>query len=214
MPNPDMLYLEPQDADFADRNVGHESQLGQVSSASPLRFTFARTQSHFNETRILLDSAWLPTQPCIRMVAAPTCESILRLYSTMLRTSRSFSSYNFREYFVGRTKDTFRQIQVRDFALVLHLFITWGRLLTRAPWHIEWEGPKEGESALWASCERPGHLATECYRESLIRRVEISRGEAEACAWKRRFVKLLLSLLDGKRKRFLVVAEAQNLWFM
>ena len=36
-PNPDMLYLEPQDADFADRNVGHESQLGQVSSASPFR---------------------------------------------------------------------------------------------------------------------------------------------------------------------------------
>ena len=33
-PNPDMLYLEPQYADSADRNVGHGSLLGQVSSAS------------------------------------------------------------------------------------------------------------------------------------------------------------------------------------
>jgi len=30
----------------------------------------------------------------------------------MLRTSRSFSSYNFREYFLRRTKSTFREIQV------------------------------------------------------------------------------------------------------
>lgn len=45
-------------------------------------------------------------------MSGPTCESILRLYGAMLRTSRSFSSYNFREYFVRRTKDTFRQIQV------------------------------------------------------------------------------------------------------
>jgi len=29
----------------------------------------------------------------------------------MLRSSRSFSSYNFREYFVRRTKGTFREIQ-------------------------------------------------------------------------------------------------------
>ncbi|TDL19442.1 hypothetical protein BD410DRAFT_792048 [Rickenella mellea] len=41
----------------------------------------------------------------------PTPNSILRLYSSMLRTSRSFSSYNFREYFVRRTKSTFREIQ-------------------------------------------------------------------------------------------------------
>jgi len=36
---------------------------------------------------------------------------ILSLYSSMLRTSRSFSSYNFRHYFVDRTKETFRAIQ-------------------------------------------------------------------------------------------------------
>jgi len=33
------------------------------------------------------------------------------LYHNMLRTSQSFSSYNFREYFVRRTKDTFRKMQ-------------------------------------------------------------------------------------------------------
>ena len=30
----------------------------------------------------------------------------------MLKTSQSFSSYNFRHYFVRRTKSTFREIQV------------------------------------------------------------------------------------------------------
>ncbi|TFK75658.1 hypothetical protein BDN72DRAFT_734561, partial [Pluteus cervinus] len=44
-------------------------------------------------------------------VAAPTRQTLLHLYSAMLRTSRSFSSYNFREYFLHRTKDTFRAIQ-------------------------------------------------------------------------------------------------------
>ncbi|KAJ7077806.1 hypothetical protein C8R43DRAFT_940218 [Mycena crocata] len=40
-----------------------------------------------------------------------TPRSILNLYSTMLRTSRSFSSYNFRTYFVRRTQETFRTLQ-------------------------------------------------------------------------------------------------------
>lgn len=46
------------------------------------------------------------------MAAPPTKEALLSLYSSMLRTSRSFSSYNFRQYFEHRTKDTFRTIQV------------------------------------------------------------------------------------------------------
>lgn len=46
-------------------------------------------------------------------VATPTRQAILNLYHTSLRTSQSFSSYNFREYFVRRTKDSFRTIQVR-----------------------------------------------------------------------------------------------------
>ncbi|KAI0267295.1 hypothetical protein BC834DRAFT_70750 [Gloeopeniophorella convolvens] len=43
--------------------------------------------------------------------APPSAKSILQLYSSMLRTSKSFSSYNFREYFLRRTKSTFREIQ-------------------------------------------------------------------------------------------------------
>ena len=35
----------------------------------------------------------------------------------MLRTSQSFSSYNFREYFIRRTKDTFRTIKVCIYVL-------------------------------------------------------------------------------------------------
>ena len=42
----------------------------------------------------------------------PTKQSLLHLYHSMLRTSQSFSSYNFRNYFVRRTKSTFREIQV------------------------------------------------------------------------------------------------------
>ncbi|KAF9494360.1 hypothetical protein BDN71DRAFT_1449095 [Pleurotus eryngii] len=41
----------------------------------------------------------------------PSRRSILNLYSVMLKTSNSFSSYNFRNYFVRKTKDTFRSIQ-------------------------------------------------------------------------------------------------------
>ncbi|KAI0305290.1 hypothetical protein B0F90DRAFT_1625499 [Multifurca ochricompacta] len=41
----------------------------------------------------------------------PSTKLILQLYASMLRTSRSFSSYNFREYFLRRTRNTFREIQ-------------------------------------------------------------------------------------------------------
>ncbi|TFY76521.1 hypothetical protein EWM64_g7493 [Hericium alpestre] len=44
-------------------------------------------------------------------VTPPSSRSILQLYANMLRASRSFSSYNFRQYFVRRTKSTFREIQ-------------------------------------------------------------------------------------------------------
>ncbi|KAF9045606.1 hypothetical protein BJ165DRAFT_1415534 [Panaeolus papilionaceus] len=44
-------------------------------------------------------------------VATPSRQAILSLYHNMLRSSQSFSSYNFREYFVRRTKDTFRSMQ-------------------------------------------------------------------------------------------------------
>ncbi|EGO01298.1 hypothetical protein SERLA73DRAFT_179453 [Serpula lacrymans var. lacrymans S7.3] len=45
------------------------------------------------------------------MATTPSSKAILDLYATALRTSRSFSSYNFRHYFVRRTQDTFRTIQ-------------------------------------------------------------------------------------------------------
>ncbi|TFK31877.1 hypothetical protein BDQ12DRAFT_693410 [Crucibulum laeve] len=48
------------------------------------------------------------------MSGTPSRRAILGLYSTMLRTSRSFSSYNFRQYFVRKTKDTFRSIQAES----------------------------------------------------------------------------------------------------
>lgn len=41
----------------------------------------------------------------------PSRRSILSLYTATLRASRSFDSYNFRNYFIQRTKDTFRTIQ-------------------------------------------------------------------------------------------------------
>ncbi|GAW00396.1 complex 1 protein (lyr family) protein [Lentinula edodes] len=41
----------------------------------------------------------------------PSRRAILSLYHSTLRTSKSFSSYNFRNYFIRRTKDTFRTIQ-------------------------------------------------------------------------------------------------------
>ncbi|CAL1709831.1 unnamed protein product [Somion occarium] len=44
------------------------------------------------------------------MVTAPTKEALLHLYSSTLRTSRAFSSYNFRQYFLRRTKTVFREI--------------------------------------------------------------------------------------------------------
>ncbi|KAI9056366.1 hypothetical protein FKP32DRAFT_1585660 [Trametes sanguinea] len=45
------------------------------------------------------------------MATAPTKQSLLHLYHSTLRTAQSFSSYNFRQYFVRRTKSVFREIQ-------------------------------------------------------------------------------------------------------
>ncbi|PFH53455.1 hypothetical protein AMATHDRAFT_137494 [Amanita thiersii Skay4041] len=44
-------------------------------------------------------------------VATPSRRAILSLYTAMLRSSRAFSSYNFRNYFLSKTRDTFRSIQ-------------------------------------------------------------------------------------------------------
>ncbi|KAI6002100.1 hypothetical protein EDD15DRAFT_1579784 [Pisolithus albus] len=48
------------------------------------------------------------------MVNAPSRQQILRLYGSTLRAARSFSSYNFRNYFVRRTRENFRNMQVEQ----------------------------------------------------------------------------------------------------
>ncbi|KAJ8589718.1 hypothetical protein M405DRAFT_738103 [Rhizopogon salebrosus TDB-379] len=48
------------------------------------------------------------------MVVPPSRKAVLSLYACTLRTAKSFSSYNFRNYFVQRTKDTFRGIQAEQ----------------------------------------------------------------------------------------------------
>ncbi|KZS96969.1 hypothetical protein SISNIDRAFT_406593 [Sistotremastrum niveocremeum HHB9708] len=45
------------------------------------------------------------------MASVPSRAALLQLYSNTLRTSKSFSSYNFRNYFIRRTRDTFKSIQ-------------------------------------------------------------------------------------------------------
>jgi hypothetical protein len=45
------------------------------------------------------------------MSNTPSAKAILQLYTQTLRTARSFSSYNFREYFIRRAKGSFKEIQ-------------------------------------------------------------------------------------------------------
>jgi len=47
------------------------------------------------------------------MATTPSRQQILRLYGSTLRAAKSFSSYNFRNYFVRRTRENFRSIQVK-----------------------------------------------------------------------------------------------------
>lgn len=63
-------------------------------------------------TLLISTASTLAFSPHSIMATAPTKQALLELYHNSLRTSRAFSSYNFREYFVRRTKDEFRDIQV------------------------------------------------------------------------------------------------------
>jgi len=45
------------------------------------------------------------------MTASPSRQAILSLYGSTLRAARGFSSYNFRHYFVRRTRENFRSMQ-------------------------------------------------------------------------------------------------------
>ncbi|KAH9026272.1 hypothetical protein EDB83DRAFT_2230453 [Lactarius deliciosus] len=65
------------------------------------------------------------------MSSPPSAKSILQLYAQTLRTAKSFSSYNFREYFIRRTKCTFKEIQgEKDPARVSALYSEAARDLT------------------------------------------------------------------------------------
>ncbi|KAH9032724.1 hypothetical protein EDB84DRAFT_128645 [Lactarius hengduanensis] len=65
------------------------------------------------------------------MSSPPSAKSILQLYTQTLRTAKSFSSYNFREYFIRRTKSTFKEIQgEKDPARVSALYSEAARDLT------------------------------------------------------------------------------------
>ncbi|KAH8984922.1 hypothetical protein EDB92DRAFT_1454104 [Lactarius akahatsu] len=65
------------------------------------------------------------------MSSPPSAKSILHLYAQTLRTAKSFSSYNFREYFIRRTKSTFKEIQgEKDPARVSALYSEAARDLT------------------------------------------------------------------------------------
>ncbi|KAG2128259.1 hypothetical protein DEU56DRAFT_742027 [Suillus clintonianus] len=48
------------------------------------------------------------------MATPPSRKAILSLYTSTLRTAKSFSSYNFRNYFVSRTEDTFQGMQAEQ----------------------------------------------------------------------------------------------------
>ncbi|KAH7883076.1 hypothetical protein F5I97DRAFT_1901739 [Phlebopus sp. FC_14] len=48
------------------------------------------------------------------MASPPSARAVLSLYASTLRAARSFSSYNFRNYFLRRTKDTFRAMQAEQ----------------------------------------------------------------------------------------------------
>ncbi|KAG9310213.1 hypothetical protein JVU11DRAFT_9857 [Chiua virens] len=48
------------------------------------------------------------------MAAPLSPQAILSLYGSTLRAAKSFSSYNFRNYFMQRTKENFRSMQAEN----------------------------------------------------------------------------------------------------
>lgn len=48
------------------------------------------------------------------MATPPARKAVLGLYASTLRAAKSFSSYNFRTYFVRRAEDTFRGMEAEQ----------------------------------------------------------------------------------------------------
>ncbi|CAE6421897.1 unnamed protein product [Rhizoctonia solani] len=58
-------------------------------------------------------------------MSAPSRTQMLSLYAAMIRTSRSFSSYNFRNYFLRRTRTQFHEhLNEKDPAQIRTLYDT------------------------------------------------------------------------------------------
>ena len=104
------------------------------------------------------------------MAAPPSKQAVLHLYHSMLRTSKSFSSYNFRNYFVRKTKDTFRNIQV-CFIFTIHAY---------PQREIGRNGSCTGYQHVFWRCAGPHCVAKECDSQPAIWRMEIGcRGATE-----------------------------------
>jgi LYR motif-containing protein 4 len=56
-------------------------------------------------------------------MSGPAKEVVQALYSNTLRTAQSFSSYNFRKYFVQRTYDKFRTVEAEQDPTKLNNFM-------------------------------------------------------------------------------------------
>jgi hypothetical protein len=67
---------------------------------------------------VAVDALWVVVVCSVsnlqNVMSTPSRSSLLHLYGSLLRTSRSFSSYNFRSYFVRRTKRVWREFQVKN----------------------------------------------------------------------------------------------------
>ena len=98
--------------------------------------------------------------------AVPSRGAVLHLYAAMLRTSRSFSSYNFRHYFVRRTKDTFRSIQASapghfELEKTIFVFFPGRRRSSEAEHHVQW------------CCQGTQCHSEKCYRQPTVWRLEV-----------------------------------------
>lgn len=100
-------------------------------------------------------------------MTTPSRHAILNLYSSMLRTSRSFSSYNFRTYFVRRTKNTFRAMQVR----LAHYFF-FPKISHPNYDSIARAGSSKITIHVFRCCSGACGATEECNCKSIIRRLE------------------------------------------
>ncbi|CAI4060018.1 hypothetical protein N7582_001516 [Saccharomyces uvarum] len=56
-------------------------------------------------------------------VTAPTRGQVLSLYKQFIKNSNQFNNYNFRQYFLRRTRDTFRDnVNQKDPKVLMNLF--------------------------------------------------------------------------------------------